>query len=141
MMHPRLCFASVAILRVRGKTVLPLAWWFDAWDSHAMCLAVTGQMDFRTAMIHKHWVLEVSSTGGDKAGPFYDELVRCVSLLFAACGSPSDAFSVCIRKDLAEKSRCRAKFGIGEVRDEARVLLFLRCTAYWCSGVPVRSVS
>ena len=78
---PAALSARVAFLRVRDKAVLPLAWWIDAWDGYAMRLAVTCQMGFRTAMLHKHWVLEVSSTGGDKAGPFYDELVRRVSLL------------------------------------------------------------
>ena len=119
MMHPRLYFASVTFLRVRGKAVLPLAWWLVAWDGHAMCLATTGQMDFRTAMLHPHWVLEVTCTGGDMAGPFYDELVRRVSPPHPIHGGALVAWVDRSRKDLAEKSRCRAKFGLREVKDEA----------------------
>ena len=60
--------------------MLPMQWWVVAWDSYAMGATVTGQMAFKTAMLHKHWVLEVASSGGEAAGPLYDDLVRTFPL-------------------------------------------------------------
>lgn len=60
---------------------MDLATWLHAWDGYALAAAITEQLSFPTALLHKHQVMQIACRESGQLAVIYDRLVRYVHLL------------------------------------------------------------
>ena len=82
-----------------NKGELDLAAWLVAWDRYSLAAAMTGQLSFASAQLHKDVVVKLACRAcrqkrSTLVGVMYDNLVRCVALVFSEL--PVLAFSCCV---------------------------------------------